>query len=314
MSTATLNPSQDGYIEVVYTNEVLTSDSSGTSVASTIVGWTNDDGSGDIIETGRRYYMAFDLSGIDPAAMVTAATLSVYIESQPGYPEVKDLYLIANPFAGGLTYAGDWLASATGTYQDQLPAAGGVQGQMNSLDLVAADVEAAIGGSIYFVLQHPFDAFGAGPENTTISGGSHATAAQRPTLTIHYTAGTAVEVIIDTPTADATYAAGRRWFEIAGGVTTINTSVDEVTWNSSVGPLGNSHPCTITVTSVDPFEATFSTGIIRMSAGENIITITGVDDQLEEGSDILTVTYTNPGGVYHKFKRFCQSQMKKIFR
>lgn len=86
-------------------------------------------------------------------------------------------------------------------------------------------------------------------------------------------------VTITSPTEDATYATAANSISLAGTASD-DTGVSEVTWVNSAGGSG-------TATGTTSWSAT-----IPLTAGSNVITVTAADAAENEGTDVITVTYT----------------------
>ena len=109
-----------------------------------------------------------------------------------------------------------------------------------------------------------------------------------PQQTINVTGGdtTPPTISITSPTGDATYATSSPSITL-GGTASDNVGVTQVTWVNNRGGSG-------TATGTTAWTATG----ITLQSGANVITVTAHDAAGNTGTDIITVTYTPPGGAF----------------
>ena len=95
------------------------------------------------------------------------------------------------------------------------------------------------------------------------------------------------EVIIVTPTGNATYETDTQALTLTGTATDDDT-VSSVAW-AQTGAATDSGACSGTATWTCP-----AAGSITLGTGSNVITITATDNTSNTGYDIITVTYPIP--------------------
>lgn len=114
---------------------------------------------------------------------------------------------------------------------------------------------------------------------------TNSTVANRPQLTINFTPApdtTAPTCTITTPTGDPTFATSTSPINLAGTASD-NVAVTQVNWDNSLGGSGSATGTT-----------NWSITGIVLSPGDNVITVRARDAAMNEGTDVLTVTFT-PG-------------------
>jgi hypothetical protein len=120
-----------------------------------------------------------------------------------------------------------------------------------------------------------------------------------------------VNVSIEQPTDMAGFESSRRLVRFSGTWnTTPPASLESAQWSVDGGP---EQDATIS-NGITQYIGTWDAGYVRMNSGDNVFEITLTDNSSLTATDTITVTYTNPGGIYHRVRKFCKSALKKILR